>query len=127
MIYYSSAGWLTLANMKWADNLGVQLGSGDSFGAVSDSKIYYNGANLIIDPDVVGTGKVYIGATADDELIASKIGINTTTPQNTLNVLGDANITGTLYYGTLDGESGLDVNSSDFWDGLDTPARRVYI
>jgi hypothetical protein len=31
-----------------------------------------------------------------------------------LNLSGDANVAGTLYYGTLDGEGNLNVNSSDF-------------
>ncbi|MCP6727534.1 MAG: tail fiber domain-containing protein [Patescibacteria group bacterium] len=48
------------------------------------------------------------------------VGINTSTPQNTLNVIGDANITGTLYYGTLDGEADLNVNDSSFLDGYDS-------
>jgi len=41
------------------------------------------------------------------------VGINTTTPQNTLNVLGDANVTGTLYAGTIS----ADTIESDFTVG----------
>jgi len=38
----------------------------------ADTETYYDGTNLIIDPDRVGSGKVYIGATADDEAAAAK-------------------------------------------------------
>ena len=38
------------------------------YGTGKDSKDYYDGTNRIIDPNVVGTGKVLIGATADDDL-----------------------------------------------------------
>ena len=36
------------------------------------------------------------------------------------------NITGNLYYGTLDGEGDLNVNSSDFWDNYNVPEDIVY-
>jgi hypothetical protein len=37
-----------------ADNQSLTLGAGD------DASIYYDGANLVVDPDVVGSGGVYI-------------------------------------------------------------------
>lgn len=40
---------------------GLVLGSTDAY-------IYYSETNLIIDPDFVGSGKVYIGSTGDDEV-----------------------------------------------------------
>ncbi|HEB46964.1 MAG TPA: hypothetical protein ENI22_00660 [Candidatus Pacearchaeota archaeon] len=98
MIWYSGV-WLMLGNMKQNDNIGLQLGSGSGFGTAGDSKLYYDGADLIIDPDVVGTGKVLIGATGDDDLIAGNIGIGTTSPQNTLNVIGDLNVSENATFG----------------------------
>ena len=68
MIWYSTK-WLMLGNMKQNDNLGLELGSGSGFGTAGDSKIYYNGADLILDPDVIGTGKVLIGTTGDDDIV----------------------------------------------------------
>ena len=40
------------------------------FGTGADSEIYFNNTNLIIDPDVVGTGKLLIGKTGDDTISA---------------------------------------------------------
>ncbi len=40
------------------------------FGAGNDARMYYNNTDFIIDPDVIGTGKVLIGATGDDDLQA---------------------------------------------------------
>ena len=48
-------------------------------GAGTDARIYYNGTNLIIDPDRVGSGRVLIGATADDGLTCSDLIVDTTT------------------------------------------------
>jgi hypothetical protein len=39
-----------------------------------------------------------------------------------IKITGNVNVTGTLYYGTLDGEGNLNVNSSAFWDDLDSPS-----
>lgn len=41
------------------------------FGTGTNCSIYYNATNMILDPDLVGTGKVYIGATADDDIVAN--------------------------------------------------------
>jgi len=40
------------------------------FGAGNDARIYYNNTNFIIDPDVVGSGKVLIGVTGNDTINA---------------------------------------------------------
>jgi len=53
------------------------------------------------------------------------VGINTTSPKNTLNVVGDANVTGTLYVETLDINSSFStsgykiykITKSDTWTG----------
>lgn len=45
------------------------------FGAANDAGISYDGTNLIIDPDLVGTGIVRIGATGDNYLETRRIGV----------------------------------------------------
>lgn len=57
------------------DNVGCDI----VFGAGQDANIYYNGTNLIIDPDLVGTGWVHIGAAADNSLACGKLGVGTAT------------------------------------------------
>ena len=63
------------------NNYGIML-NGDGvgadlvLGAGQDAKIYYDGTDLIIDPDVVGIGKVLIGATGNDALESGNITIN---------------------------------------------------
>jgi hypothetical protein len=51
-------------NFHIDDTYGIVLGAG------RDTKIYYDATNLIIDPNLVGTGKVYIGATGNDTINA---------------------------------------------------------
>lgn len=46
------------------------------FGAGQDADIYYDATNLIIDPDVAGTGRVLIGATGDDDMLLNDIEID---------------------------------------------------
>jgi hypothetical protein len=43
------------------------------FGTDEDAKVYYDGADFIIDPDAVGTGQCLIGATGDDDLRMGRI------------------------------------------------------
>lgn len=45
-------------------------------GTGQDSEIYYDGTNLIADPDVVGTGRLLIGATGDDDMLLNAIEID---------------------------------------------------
>lgn len=61
------------SSAKLADNELIGFGTGTSqySPATYDASILYNGTHLIIDPDVVGSGKVFIGATADDAISAA--------------------------------------------------------
>ncbi|GBE17369.1 hypothetical protein BMS3Abin15_01213 [bacterium BMS3Abin15] len=54
-------------SLDFNDNQQVKFGTG------GDSEIHYDTANLIIDPNVVGSGKVLIGATGDDDLVANTL------------------------------------------------------
>lgn len=54
------------------DNKALVLGDGN------DSKIYYDGTDLIIDPNLVGTGLVSIGASSNDGLKLGYIDFNLT-------------------------------------------------
>ena len=47
-------------------------------GAVGDAGIYYDNTDLIIDPDLVGSGLVKIGATGDNDLEARRLGLGAT-------------------------------------------------
>ncbi|MCP4651148.1 MAG: hypothetical protein GY853_13865 [PVC group bacterium] len=47
------------------------------FGADNDARITYDGTDLIIDPDIVGSGIVRIGATGDNRLHARFLGLGT--------------------------------------------------
>jgi hypothetical protein len=55
---------------------GDGLGSDILFGAGYDANVYYDGSDLVIDPDLVGTGRVLIGATGDDDLLVNDIEID---------------------------------------------------
>lgn len=48
------------------------------FGAGFDANMFYDGSNLIIDPDLVGTGLVLIGTTGDDDMLLNSIEIDGT-------------------------------------------------
>jgi len=52
---------------------GDGAGSDIVLGAGKDARIFYDGTNLIIDPDNVGTGRVYIGVTGDDDLLVNNL------------------------------------------------------
>jgi hypothetical protein len=62
------------------------------YGTGKDAAIYYNATDLIIDPDEAGSGKVLIGATADDEIDAGSYSVG-----------GAAGATGT--FTTVDGKT----------------------
>ena len=53
-----------LEEVKTLDNVPYTMGTG------GDAKISYNNTDLILDPNVVGSGKVLIGATGDDTINA---------------------------------------------------------
>jgi len=57
---------------------GDGIGADIRFGDGQDSAMYWDASNLIIDPDYAseGTGKVYIGATGDDDLLLTNIEID---------------------------------------------------
>lgn len=46
------------------------------WGTGLDATAYYDATNLIIDPDEVGTGRVLIGATGDDDMLLNAIEID---------------------------------------------------
>lgn len=69
--------------ISFPDNEGTRYGTGD------DSIAYYDGTDLIIDPDLVGTGVVRIGATSDDDLIGNRINFCNTAIDTTAYVKGD--------------------------------------
>jgi len=72
-----SALTVTAGSVSLGDNANINLGT------AADSKIVFDTANLILDPDVIGAGKVLIGATGDDDLEASSLtaSIRLDTPQ----------------------------------------------
>ena len=52
------------------DNKNVILGEGQ------DASLTYDGTNMLLDPDVVGSGRVLIGATGDDDMLLNDIEID---------------------------------------------------
>ena len=56
----------------WLDRDDDQL----IFGAGKDATIQYDGTDLIIDPDAVGSGRVLVGATGDDDMLLNDIEID---------------------------------------------------
>ena len=59
-----------LEEVKTLDNVPYTMGTG------GDAKIYYSNTDLILDPNIVGTGKVLIGATGNDDLKLNSIEID---------------------------------------------------
>lgn len=64
-------------------NIFLKDNNSSIYGTGKDAKIYYDGTDLIIDPDVVGSGKALIGTSGDDTLIAGNVGIGTASPSAT--------------------------------------------
>lgn len=62
--------WNWVAEESHADNLHAHWGNS------LDAAIYYDTTNFILDPDLVGSGKVLIGATGDDDLECSGLKTN---------------------------------------------------
>lgn len=58
------------------DGLGACLCFGAGLTVNPDARMYYNGSNLVIDPDVLGSGRVFIGATGDDDMLLNDIEID---------------------------------------------------
>ena len=87
------------------------------YGDASDSKIYHDTSNLIIDPDLVGSGNVFIGATADDDLNTGTLHIQT--PTATGGAGNDALISLFVLGGRGDDDIGLNAGegSSSFLIG----------
>lgn len=86
--FYPFTNGTTLACGGW---LGKQTGAAANYGIVfdgdgigcearfgdgQDSAVYYDGTNLIIDPDIVGSGKVLIGITGDNDMLLNNIEID---------------------------------------------------
>lgn len=55
---------------------GDGIGCDIVFGAGFDANMFYDGSNLIIDPDLVGSGRVLIGTTGDDDMLLNSIEID---------------------------------------------------
>lgn len=55
---------------------GDGIGSDLVFGAGFDANIFYNGTDLIIDPDLAGGGRVLIGLTGNNDLLLNNIEID---------------------------------------------------
>lgn len=51
-----------------------------NMGAGGEAKVFHNGTDFVIDPDVSGSGIVLIGATGDDLLQVEAIGVGGNTP-----------------------------------------------
>lgn len=58
------------------DGAGSCLCLGAGLTVNPDARIYYDGTNVIIDPDVTGSGIVLIGATGDDDMRLTNIEID---------------------------------------------------
>jgi hypothetical protein len=50
------------------DGVGADVAFGAGLAGAADALVYYDGTNLIIDPNNVGAGSVYIGTTGNDTL-----------------------------------------------------------
>ncbi len=72
------SGGATVAQGIWlhGDDPGADLCFGAGSGDNHDASIYYDGSNLIIDPDGLGAGRVLIGATGDDDMLLNDIEID---------------------------------------------------
>jgi len=54
---------------------GDNAGGDISFGATESARMFYDGTNFIIDPNLAGAGKVLIGLTGNDDMDLTNIGI----------------------------------------------------
>jgi hypothetical protein len=74
---------------------------------------FFSGEVVVTSDLDVGTGKLYVDTST------SKVGINTTTPQAALDVVGDARVSGELNVGT--GKLFVDVSTNNVGIGTTTP------
>ena len=97
---------------KYGVNLnGDGVGADLVLGAGQDAKIYYDGTDMVLDPNVVGTGKVLIGATGNDTINAGAYEVG-----------GVAGLSGTYTFGG--GASG-DIAQMTFTSGILTAVTTV--
>jgi len=99
-----------------SDTYGVVLGAGD------DALIHYDGTDLVIDPDVVGSGKVDV----DGDLSAERVGVGTNLPTDSLHVTDCMRLqptaactttnTGTIFYDSDDNK--VKVWTGAAWENL---------
>jgi hypothetical protein len=107
-IYVGGTVLLTLATSRIIgqqdfglyDNKKLILGDGD------DATVYYDATNLIIDPDVVGTGKVLIGATGDDDLWCAGLKTSGGWIVNTTRITGNTTLNATHHNVFCDTDGG---------------------
>ena len=105
-LYFNNAAVFALS-AGFYDEAYLKLGSNDGMltywneGNKSMKFDYYN--NL----DASQTTRMIINGTSGD------VGIGTTTPQNTLNVVGDLNVTGSAYLGDLTWNGNLDLGDNN--------------
>jgi len=84
----------TVTSYRMLDLVGVSWGSSGGNGTISELA----GLHVRDQPEVNGSTYAIYTAGADDEVyFAGKVGINVTTPSNTLTVGGDFNVTGKAY------------------------------
>ncbi len=62
MMFMTSTYTFWNRNQRVPDNIWIEFGTGQ------DARDYYNISDRIIDPDIVGSGSVWIGATGDDDI-----------------------------------------------------------
>jgi hypothetical protein len=69
--------WLSgTSEFQFDDNIKATFGTG------SDATIYYDGTDLIIDSEVVGTGELHLGSAMTGDLRLNKIGLGATAISN---------------------------------------------
>lgn len=69
--------------ISFPDNEGTRFGTGN------DASMYYDGTDLIVNPQLVGTGVVRIGPSGDEDLIGNRLNFCNTAIDTTAFVKGD--------------------------------------
>jgi hypothetical protein len=106
--YFYNISSLQVSNLEVNGSLIPDMN--DSFDLGNDS---FRWRDLYLSGEIASSGP-------GDSYILGNLGVGTSTPQNKLNVFGDANVTGTIYQNenaVLDvgDEANLDVNASEWW------------